>query len=363
MQNDRLHPPRAYIHVGPHKTGSTLLQDGFARHAASLSRDGIEVPQRRVLPGPLGGSKATANLALHLQGRASNATLWRSFIAFVDNVRRRRRTLLLSSEEFAQGKAGWPGRDGPTAVNISALASALHGFDVTIMVGYRPFYDWVRGVHAQCMLPSPTAKLNSPIPYDPLVHWLSFARIRALADEDGFFTAAVAQRYAAHGFGDLRFLPLGDGILVDAVCGVLRANTTCNAVRQDRQAGHDAASSSWARNAKSGKIPKLERALARAAHGHAFVPETTCVDRGRMQLLLNLSLYFEHRLSNRLSAATTKAHRLGNRVHAIATFLGLGMLMPVLHLPGLSLEQKFLDAEKSGMFCSAIRRVGARTRP
>ena len=150
--------PRALIHVGPHKTASTLLQAGLLRHAHSLDTDGFALAlSTRMLPGPHGGPKAGANLAHFLQGRVTNgsAAVWPAFTAFVADARRRRRGIILSAEDLDQGPSGWPGRP-PSPVDIPRLLRALRGFHITVLVAYRPFADWVASVHAETFLATRT---------------------------------------------------------------------------------------------------------------------------------------------------------------------------------------------------------------
>jgi hypothetical protein len=398
--------PRVILHVGPHKTASTALQDGLQRYSFNLRREGIEVAlASRILPGQYGGLKSGANLGLHLQGRRHSKELWRSFLAFVADARRRRHDIVLTTEELDQGPLGFPGRDPPRATNISMLMGALKGFRPTVVAGHRPFYEWAVSVHSEVFWPDIRGgRLNQRVPYVPLASWLTAARIRELAADGGFFTTAVARRYAAHGISDVRVREASDTLLKDFICEDLRANTTCTLLQADaKMAGGSAGGMSggsasekgdgWPRHAKSSKMRQMELALLhpswrripRAANASSRAPTTeyvqipaaagfvrrrACLGRDRLEMLWNLTLYLERRMPPlNVRGAEPPTVPWVSRVYSVASALGLHSgLTSALglhgaawfgHFRGLSPRQRFDDAVARGAFCSEVQQRAA----
>jgi len=222
--------PECILHVGPHKTGTTSLQTLLARKAAMLQSDGWNQPPD--LPaGHFSKShgrslaKNMADVALFLQEGSPNMEepVWRGFVSWVQARARNRENIVLSSEEFDR-----------ESVNISLLASVLTEFKTTVVIGYRPFLEWVPSVHRQI------SGKNDGV--DVLSRWLTpdMATTMGTIGADGYqicgtwcgivggplFTDSLVRLYALH-FKSIRVLELNEAFLNTFVCSFLSANRTC----------------------------------------------------------------------------------------------------------------------------------------
>ena len=126
-----------YMHVGPHKTGSTTVQ------TASVSQLGAIRPLLSFL-GPYGrhSAKNAANSAFNLQGRkyalqtvSSNKHYWEKSLK---NMKNTNQSLLLASEEL----------DAPS-VDIEYLVNSTNGLNVTIIVANRDIWDQCYSIYVE----------------------------------------------------------------------------------------------------------------------------------------------------------------------------------------------------------------------
>ena len=308
------------------------MQKGLYTYQRDLLRDGVAQPfsilKANTSGFQRGGSKGSWLVAMHLQRRVTNESLWRGFVAFLRSQARRHMDVVISSEEFDQGRLGWPNRRNVGAVNVSALALALRDFSTTVVVGYRPFFDWIASVHAQIFLngdaghcqPARTSRAG----YEPLSQWLTLNRIRYLASDQGFYSAAVLRRYRQH-FSDVRVHAMSDTLLEDIVCDDVAARNTCATLRASRSGGaatpsalpilsrlrgarsamvHENARkcslSGFERELVAGHYPWTLRTQSNASHGtsvpSAWVAKRSCLDAARLSLLRQLSVRFERYL-------------------------------------------------------------------
>lgn len=156
------------------------------------------------------GQKNTANFAFDLQHTQNNNTSWRpqgagaSFFKWATEQAARHQHIALSSEEL----------DRPS-VDMGRLVEALRGFRTTVIVSYRPFYEFVSSIHNEV-----TKKLVNPT---PISEYLTFEKIGVM---DLMFTAKLVARYERH-FHDVRVLPLGPRFLDEYFCTILNATSTC----------------------------------------------------------------------------------------------------------------------------------------
>ena len=147
--------PLAILHVGPHKMASSSLQAAIASFAGTLEKDGFDTP------GLASGTQRLAAAAAHLRcggndgNRAQNETVptltsslscgdvdakhgWGELVHALVTARHAGRSIVLSAEDF-----------GLPETNIETLASALHDFDVKVVVMYQPLFEWMASVHGQ----------------------------------------------------------------------------------------------------------------------------------------------------------------------------------------------------------------------
>ena len=144
--------PLAILHVGPHQMASSSLQAAIASFAGTLQKEGFDTP------GLASGTQRLAAAAAHLRCRGSdengprNETLtsslscgdvdakhgWGELVHALVTARHAGRSIILSAEDF-----------GLPETNIETLASALHDFDVKVVVMYQPLFEWMASVHVQ----------------------------------------------------------------------------------------------------------------------------------------------------------------------------------------------------------------------
>eukprot|EP00551_Chaetoceros_affinis_P014479 CAMPEP_0203696210 /NCGR_PEP_ID=MMETSP0091-20130426/7477_1 /ASSEMBLY_ACC=CAM_ASM_001089 /TAXON_ID=426623 /ORGANISM="Chaetoceros affinis, Strain CCMP159" /LENGTH=398 /DNA_ID=CAMNT_0050567939 /DNA_START=66 /DNA_END=1262 /DNA_ORIENTATION=+ len=140
------------IHVGPHKTSTTTLQEFLysqSKAGGALEKDRYKYPS--FIKGYTSASKAHAILVSCvntespvLQPICSNeafqSNVLEYFQSFVDNTANDRSNIILTSEEFDR-----PG------LNITELTSFLvpHQYKINVVVYYRRFYDWIHSYYNQ----------------------------------------------------------------------------------------------------------------------------------------------------------------------------------------------------------------------
>ena len=226
--------PLAILHVGPNTMASSNLQAAITSFAGTLQKDGFDTP------GLASGTQRLAAAAAHLRCRGNNEhggarnetepTLissncgdadakqgWGELVHALVTARHAGRSIVLSAEDF-----------GLPETNIEMLASALHDFEVKVVVMYQPLFEWMASVHVQnawrelrgarnsgqglrsllqCVaeykeddeLSLPCRKLNAKNlsevaeQYTPLVDWLTED---AVEDFLPAYTPAVLGRYA-----------------------------------------------------------------------------------------------------------------------------------------------------------------------
>jgi len=204
--------------------------------------------------------KITSNLALELQRpdaqRVANDTrsAQHTFRSWSARRAALRQNIIVSTEEL----------DRPS-VHIAQLVPALRGFRTTVVVGYRPFFDYLVSYHNQLAL--------LPLHYSPpLAAWLT---VKTMAQRALQFTPAVAARYAKH-FGDsVRVLPLHHLFVRDFFCDIVHASATCAEVRR----------------------VSVSEGVNRAVNPFKSAPSTcsrqmTCISAKTRAHLLNLSIAF-----------------------------------------------------------------------
>ena len=255
--------PRCILHVGPHKTGSTTLQAMLFTLASTLQKDNWHQPSG--LPCPprtehgqnqcFHDHKNQANLASFLWAPSPNTTepVWRAFERWVQAAAAKGENIVLSSEGFDR-----------FTVNISLLARVLAPFSVTVVIGYRPFFEWVFSIYRQksyniirqdthvvdaCCRSTHVAdrrmlqiKWSSKNPENAANHantssrftlssWLTPRVATSLGDDnDLLFTNRLVRGYARH-FDNIRVLPLGTAMVNTFVCSILTAHLTCDFLR------------------------------------------------------------------------------------------------------------------------------------
>eukprot|EP00928_Gymnodinium_smaydae_P094174 TRINITY_DN7870_c0_g1_i1.p1 TRINITY_DN7870_c0_g1~~TRINITY_DN7870_c0_g1_i1.p1 ORF type:complete len:359 (+),score=21.26 TRINITY_DN7870_c0_g1_i1:87-1163(+) len=211
--------PKAIVHVGPHKTGSTSLQNTLFRHRRTLASDGFAVYPDSYSGGP----KSRFPLLLREVGYC---TVFRPvlsalscdyalshFRSFLEGAQRANRDVVLSSEYF-----------GMSDLNVSVLADALRGFDTTIVVIHRPYFEWISSVHSQ----RTTAVGDRLRPASVSDTLESFAMRRVLRSASGLDSSSIAvySRFSRD-FGRVSMRALAPNYIRRFVCDDVQAKSLC----------------------------------------------------------------------------------------------------------------------------------------
>ena len=261
--------PRAIVHVGPHKTGSTSLQTTLVRERATLlAQDNLAI-----LPDSIPGgtkwrtAKAGINVAVCLGGQETthfNCTkVLHYFEEFLEDARRARRGIILSSEEF----------DRPRVAE--KLAATLRGFESTIAIVHRPYFDWVRSVYTQISSGSRPATLSE---------FVSADRIRDAAASLDDNSVSVYRRYAQQ-FSNVSMRPLGQGYVADFMCLDVGANATCRKLKAS---------------------PEVHKNV----RGIEFIGNTSCMPASRKDLLWTVSVGIEAQAQALMGSASNVTEML-----------------------------------------------------
>eukprot|EP00928_Gymnodinium_smaydae_P068496 TRINITY_DN5164_c0_g2_i1.p1 TRINITY_DN5164_c0_g2~~TRINITY_DN5164_c0_g2_i1.p1 ORF type:complete len:369 (+),score=39.75 TRINITY_DN5164_c0_g2_i1:39-1145(+) len=211
--------PKAIVHVGAHKAGSTSLQATLARYRSFLASDAFGL-----YPDSYAGEvKSRFPLLLRdvsycmqsrplLSASSCNHSL-SHFRTFLEGAQQTNQDIVLSSEYF--GMAG---------MNVTVLAEALQGFETKIVVFHRPYFEWIQSLYNQ------KTKFASDRPAHsttskPLE---TFAMKRALVSASGLDSSSIAvyNRYSEH-FRRVSMRALAPHYIRRFVCDDVQAKTLC----------------------------------------------------------------------------------------------------------------------------------------
>lgn len=184
------------IHVGPHKTGTTTIQNELASRASLLKVDGWTFPHGR-------NNKFGPARCYFGEGREKCNSWLKAIAMFKKNSQK----VVISDEAWCKNK-----------LDLGQLASDLSELNTTIIMFYRPFYEWIGSVYRQKQKGS-----ASPTGF---ARWLSNETMNAYAFDRNYVTS-VYSRYAAH-FSDVRVHTMGPSLMTDIVCDDLNASRTCS---------------------------------------------------------------------------------------------------------------------------------------
>jgi hypothetical protein len=255
---------RAIIHVGPHKTGSTSLQQTLAHYRRILARDNFDLfPNDLPGVGYWNSAKSGANVANCLANTARiqlhhiNCTMVLGyFTQWLHTAHSANRGVVLSAEMFDHDR-----------MDIPALASALQRFDTSILVMHRPYFDWLRSMYSQAR------------PAMPLEEYASTGRISSAAAGRDSSSVAVYKRYAQH-FRDVRMRPLANGYIRKLLCTDVQAKAVCRLMHSAREVHSNAHKST------------------------TYFNGTGCMDGGQWELLWNVSVGIEAQAQTLIGAGS-----------------------------------------------------------
>ena len=224
--------PRAIVHVGPHKVGSTSLQAALQQHRQGFARDNFDLLPDRFESGFFDGPKSGANVANCLSGKPRGATNCTRVLdqlgRFLDHARRAKRGVILSSEEF----------DRPD-VDMPALATALRGFETTIVVMHRPYFEWLQSYYSEL---HPSLSLEEFASADRIVGaaageagWDQYCTSARLYNCTAPLTSVQLYNRYKQQFRSVRMSNLAEGYIRDFVCSIVQANATCRLLESARE--------------------------------------------------------------------------------------------------------------------------------
>ena len=182
------------IHAGPHKTGSTSLQQFIIMTPSvdeAFKKDNYEVPNFPYDYGKF-GPIMTKNHALIVnclrpetakinscQTETSRKFTFNYFQEFVNDAERNGSNIVLSNEAFDQPD-----------MNITKLTSFLEPqYKTHVVVYYRRFYDWLHSLYNQIQKTKPRNR-----PRVPFVEWLTNDNLQKHLPK---YSLAVYERYKA----------------------------------------------------------------------------------------------------------------------------------------------------------------------
>ena len=192
--------PRLALHVGPHKTASTMLQLALVHNHLSLRRDGALTP-----PGNSSrycdGCKAASGIGAALMGPsvsndAQSRSGWKRLTALRSQALASAQNLVLSSETFDK-----------STINMSRLVAAVLPFQTTVIIVYRRYHEWAVSMYGQLHQERPPfRKYTGPVSeWAPahqtvveFVNTVDGSRKRGLFEANSRAPLAVYRRYASY---------------------------------------------------------------------------------------------------------------------------------------------------------------------
>ncbi len=127
----------AIVNVGPHKTGSTAIQELLLHYDNQLANNNYAIPHK--IPGVHKEEKHLANVALVLSGQDTgcNGQTWLRFQYFLHKAQKMRENILLAAETFDD-----------IGIDVPKLAAQLQPWEKTIVVlTLRRAYEWLPSMY------------------------------------------------------------------------------------------------------------------------------------------------------------------------------------------------------------------------
>lgn len=229
---------KAFVHIGPHKTGTSALQQALlVDYEQQMKMDGFVFPTQSDLPGRFDGPKAHANLATCLlkhetcSPNTCHPLLWNETLpAFMQRARSEEngpkvkpKSMLLSAELLSTA-----------CVDKERLHHLLSGFRTIILAVYRPLYEWIISDFSQTNKYSYPAKsivdeIQQPHFFDHVDQRFSTlvgSYLRSDTSEDSLFDEAVVLDY-------LEVRNHEAGLPAVVACDILNARHTCKGIMDD----------------------------------------------------------------------------------------------------------------------------------
>ncbi|CAK0846978.1 unnamed protein product [Prorocentrum cordatum] len=141
-------------------------------------------------------------------------TICSDWLHFLDQLKGTSKKVVMSSERF----------DHINDTSVAQLAFDLSHISTTIVMVYRPFYDWIASWYRQL-------KAHGQVEL-AFADWLSVSNMEYYAYNFSF-TTSLHSRYAAH-FSDVKVHVMGPDMMTDIACDDFNATNTCAMSRKDK---------------------------------------------------------------------------------------------------------------------------------
>ena len=169
VQQQQPNPPgrRMFLHIGPHKSATTTIQCALHQYAPMLRDKDSMVYLGKFDPAFCGGSssgeKQDERIRKIDQCVRDNEECWGPLIEEWKQHGKEGMDMILSKESLSD----WTSNDHSDASYRSffwsRMATALHGWNVTVLVTYRRYYEWLPSAYTQHLYHTQIQK-NAPWP-------------------------------------------------------------------------------------------------------------------------------------------------------------------------------------------------------
>lgn len=171
----------AIVNAGPHKTGSTAIQDLLLDYDNHLAGDNYAIPHN--IPGVHKKEKHLANVALVLSGQdtGNNHETWMRFQYFLRKANVMNENILLAAETFDD-----------IAVDVPKLAAQIKPWDISIVVlTLRRAYEWLPSMYFE------TQRYTTE-PFPTFQQWMERWGLNSSESRHNIQASSVVRRYSDH---------------------------------------------------------------------------------------------------------------------------------------------------------------------
>jgi hypothetical protein len=146
--------PRVFLHIGPHKSATTTIQCALHQYAPFLKNDSMVYLGKVDLPFCGGNSKSKKQPKQDDRIRKLDKCLqdddcWQGLTKEWDNYRTQGLDLILSKEALSDWTSSNHSDASFRNLFWDRLSTSLHDWNVTVLVTYRRYYQWLPSAHAQ----------------------------------------------------------------------------------------------------------------------------------------------------------------------------------------------------------------------
>ncbi|KAG8470263.1 hypothetical protein KFE25_008684 [Diacronema lutheri] len=306
----------ATCHVGPHKTGSTTIQDAILGEwrDSLVEEDGFDIPPRPAVHARRTAhdarrsvAYARAAFALRTAARLGASEPWRWLVEHIRSAAAAGKRLVITAEGLSLLRGSRAG------IVPRVLLSA--GYAPKVVIVYRRLFERIPSWHSERWL-----KHAVPVRrYAPIVDWVAANGTRETAPKNLYGqTVALRDVYVALGLEvfvlNMHAIPNGSSLESQFVCEYMRAERTCArmlAAHRERRSGaerkntnsrntanlFDVAYSTAASHGMRGRLipDRFVEALGLALHGRAL--PMRCVDEPTYAAIWQATAQEEHTLN------------------------------------------------------------------